>query len=351
MIVLVYGPDALLARDEVARLLAKHDPDGFNTTTFDGREAALGDIIAAIGSVGFFADQRIVVVRNLMARATRATSQSASGETAETLPALDLAPLFRAVPEQNLLILVDPELTAIPVAVKKAAPADATVIAAAVPRGRHLVEWVMRTAQAAGGTIERRAAETLLQALYPQTWSAAPTNPRYDRPPDTELLRNEIERLVLSAHPDPVSARHVEDLVERGPNDRVFRFIDAVIAGQLDVATAELARLLLAGEEPAKLAAQLQQQVELAALVSVAPAGKQPVEIGKEIGLSNPSRLNAIATSIRGRPARALTMAVSSATAGDRALKTGRLRQPVDGLYQLMIDLSRQRRPTDPGGA
>jgi DNA polymerase III delta subunit len=342
MIVLVHGPDTLLARDEVAKLVATHDPDGLNTTTLDGREASLPSIIAAVGSVGFFSDTRVVVVRNLMARATRAPAQQSTvDESGDTSTALDLAPLFKAVPEQNVLILLDPELTSIPAAVKKAAPAGTTVIAAAVPRGRPLVEWVIQTAEAAGGSIDRRAAEVLLQSLYPQTWSAAPSNPRYDRPPDTEHLRNEVERLVLYAHPGQVTPGHVQDLVERGPNDRVFRFIDAVIGGQLDAAAAELERLLLAGEEPAKLVAQLHQQVELAALVAVAPAEKPPAAIGSEVALSNPARLNAVAASIRGRPPRSTLGAVAQATSVDRGLKTGRLRQPVDALYQLIIDLSR----------
>ena len=290
MIVLVHGPDALLARDEVAKLVAKHDPDGLNTTTLDGREVTLSAVISAIGSVGFFSPSRVVVVRNLMARATRGAAQTAGDQTDDTSAILDLSPLFTAVPNQNVLILVDTELAAIPAAVKKAAPADVTVIAAAVPRGRPLVDWVVRTAEAAGGAIERRAAEALLQALYPQTWSAAPSNPRYDRPPDSEHLGNEIERLLLYAHPHPVTVAHVRDLVERGPNDRVFRFIDAVVAGQLDAASSELEQLLLAGEEPAKLAAQLHQQVELAALLAAAPVGTAPADVGKAVGLSNPSR-------------------------------------------------------------
>jgi DNA polymerase III delta subunit len=223
------------------------------------------------------------------------------------------------------------------------------VIAAAVPRGRPLVDWVVRTAEEAGGTIERRAAEALLQALYPQTWSAAPSNPRYDRPPDSEHLGNEIERLLLYAHPHPVTVAHVRDLVERGPNDRVFRFIDAVVAGQLDVASSELEQLLLAGEEPAKLAAQLHQQVELAALLAAAPAGTAPADVGKAVGLSNPSRLNGVAASVRGRSPRAILAAVPRATGVDRGLKTGRLRQPVDALYQLILELG--RRPIEEGGA
>lgn len=349
MIVLVHGPDAVRAGDEVSRLVTKHDPDGFNTSTFDGREVTMPALVAAIGSVGFFGTTRVVVVRDLMSRTTRTTGQTGAAAQGAT-SALNLAPLFEAVPEQNLLILTDPALPAIPAAVKKIMPAGTTVFAAAVPRGRPLVDWVVNAAAAAGGEIDRRAAEALLQALYPQTWSKAPSNPRYDRPPDTEQLRQEIERLVLYAHPNPVSVADVRELVERGPDDRVFRFIDAVVAGQLDVATAELERLLLAGEEPAKLVAQLQQQVELAAVVAAA-GGRSPGDVGKEIGLSNPARMNGVAASIRGRSPGATLATVERAAAIDRGLKTGHLRQPADALYQLIVELGRRGRPIEQGGA
>lgn len=351
MIVLVHGPDPLIARDEVARLVAKHDPGGLNTTTLDGREATLPSIIAAIGSVGFFGSTRVVVVGNLMSRATRSSAQGAPPDQGDEIaPAVDLAPLFRAVPEQNVLILSDPELTAIPAAIKKVAPADTIAISAAVPRGRTLVDWVIAAATEAGGAIDRRAAEQLLQSLYPQTWSAVPNNPRYDRPPDTQQLRQEIERLVLYAHPRPVTSMDIQELVVSGPNDRVFRFIDAVMAGQLDVAVAELERLLLAGEEPAKLVAQLQQQVELAALAAAEP-GKPPVEIGKDVSLSNPARMTGVAASVRGRSPSATLVSVAQATRTDRHLKTGRLRQPTDALYQLIADLGRRRRTHEASGA
>jgi DNA polymerase III delta subunit len=285
-----------------------------------------------------------------MSRATRSSTQSGAAGEIDGSPALNLAPLLQAVPDQNLLIFSDPALAAIPASVKKIMPAGTTVFAAAVPRGRPLVDWVVNTAQAAGGEIDRRAAEALLQALYPQTWSKAPSNPRYDRPPDTEQLRQEIERLVLYAYPDPVTSADVRELVERGPNDRVFRFIDAVVAGQLDVATSELERLLLAGEEPAKLVAQLQQQVELAAVVAAA-GSRSPGDVGKEIGLSNPARMNGVAASIRGRSPEATLATVGRATAIDRGLKTGHLRQPTDALYQLIVELGRRGGPTEQGGA
>src|SRR5688500_18557014 len=111
MIALVHGPDAALARAAVAKLVAAHDPDGTNTSHLDARDVSLPQIIAAAGSAGFFGVGRVVVVHDLIAKASRTSGKAstADGDEADgsgASPALDLAPLFAAVPEENLLILV-----------------------------------------------------------------------------------------------------------------------------------------------------------------------------------------------------------------------------------------------------
>ena len=340
MIALIHGPDAATARAEAARLAASHDPDAVNTSRFDGRETALSDLVTAIGSLGFFGSPRVVVVHDLMARAARGAGTGSTGdsdEAANTLrpPTLDLAPLFAAVPEQNLLILVDPTLTAIPATVKRAVPRDVVVVGAEPPRGPSLVSWLIRAAEEAGGEMDRQTAQFLAETLYPQTWVTKPANPHFDRPPDTELLRNEVEKLLLAAHPGPVTTRHIREMILGRPDERIFRFVEAAVGGQLETAVVELERLLAVGEEPAKLAAQIYQQVELAA---VAAAGQRvdPVAIGRALGLSNPNRMVGVAASRRGRSADSAYAAVGSAVAVDRDLKRGRMRQPDDALYALL---------------
>ncbi len=351
MIVLVVGPDAAAARAEVARTVAAHDPDGTNTSRFDGREVPLSEIGAAVGSVGFFGAARVVVVRGLLARAARTRAANGDGDdaaaTSSAAGAVDLAPLLAGVPAQNILVLADPELTAVPAAVKRAAPANARIAGFEPPRGQALVAWLRRVARDAGGELEADAARVLAKTLYPQTWSSRPSNPRYDRPPDTDLLRHEVEKLVLAAEPGPVRRQHVVELTPGVVDDRVFRFLEAADSGRLGEALPELAKLLRAGEEPAKLTAQLAQQVELAAVLDAAP-GRDPVAIGRDLGLSNPARMSGIASGRRrpdGRPG----SAVGTAVAADRGLKQGRLRRPEDGLYALVLGLA-PGRSRDEGG-
>lgn len=346
MIVLVVGPDAAAARAEVARIAAAHDPDGNNTSRFDGRDVALPEVISAAGSVGFFGGARVVVVRGLMARASRGRAAAADGETEDPAASptgggssLDLAPLFAAVPEQNVLVLVDPDLAAPPAAVKRAAPVDARIAAFEPPRGRALISWLQRVARDTGGELEADAARFLAETLYPQTWATKPSNPRYDRPPDTDLLRHEVEKLVMAAHPGPVRCGHVAEMTPGVVDDRLFRFLEAADNGRLDAALPELSRLLRAGEEPAKLGAQLAQQVELAAVLDAAP-GRDPAAVGRDLGLSNPARMSGIAAGRRRPPARPGS-AIRTAAGADRDLKQGRLRRPEDALYSLVLGLVR----------
>lgn len=343
MIALVHGPDAAIARAEVVRLATRHDPDGVDTAHLDGREVPLPAIIAAAGSAGFFAAGRVVVVHDLMARASRAKAGATDTDAAEPpAGALDLKPLFAAVPAQNLLVLVDAALMSVPAAVKRAAPVDALVFAADPPRGRALLAWLVSMAREIGSDIDPKTAQHLAETIYPQTWSSKPSNPRYDRPPDTALLRNEIEKVALAAYPAPISMTEVRSLVVGAPDDRIFRFVEAADAGNLPVAVVELERLLAAGEEPAKLVAQMAQQVELGAVLAADPAA-DPVETGRALGLSNPARMSGIAASRRGRGAHGALAAVGTATATDRDLKQGRHRRPDDALYALLATAARTK--------
>ena len=79
--------------------------------------------------------------------------------------------------------------------------------------------------------MDKAAAQELAMTLYPQNWANAPANPLYDRPPDMELLENEIRKLVLAAHPDPVTGDTIHEMTPREEQDQIFTFLDAAGAG------------------------------------------------------------------------------------------------------------------------
>jgi DNA polymerase III delta subunit len=247
---------------------------------------------------------------------------------------LDFVRLFDAVATGNVLILVDPALSSVPVAVKKAAPPDALIVGGDPPRGAALIEWIQRTTSDLDGSIDGRTARLLADRTFPQTWSAKPSNPAYDRPPDLDLLKNELAKLVLAAHPGAINAELVRSMVASAAEDRLFPFVEAVVTGRLEEAIPALESLQATGDDPGRLIAQVYQQVELAAVLPAA-GNADPAGVGKQLGLTNPNRMLGVArTAKRGRIAPTLLLRLALQT--DRETKRGRLRHGDDVVYHLM---------------
>lgn len=328
MIALFIGPDAAIVRQESRALALARDPDGQSTSTLDGKTVPFKDVLMQVASVGFFGTGRVVIVQDLVARFGKQGGEKG-----------DWAQLFASVPAENTLILADPSLAAVPAAVRKALPKDAAVTSGAPPRGPELIRWLVATSRAEGASLSDADARFLAQRLYPQTWGAPPRNPAYDRPPDMELLRNELAKLAVAANGGQITRQQIETLVAIGDDDQIFRFIEHAAAGHAGEAIVELDRLLAAGEDPARLLAQLAQNAELAVMLDVA-GRRAPEAIGADIGLSNPARMGAIARGLRGSRPGTATAAANAVTAADRGMKRGQFREPKDALYDAILAIA-----------
>ena len=115
------------------------------------------------------------------------------------------------------------------------------------------------------------------------------------------LLTSELAKLALAAHPDPITDELIMELVGSGPDERIFRYIDASMSGELTAATRELDRLQAAGVEPAMVMAQTLGQIELAA-VAAAAGDRDAGAIARELGAVSASRLSAVMATARRRP-------------------------------------------------
>lgn len=340
MMYFVHGPDRLLAREAAMAISAELDPDGANTSWLDGRETSVQGVVAAIGAVSFFGGARVVVVTDLLGRAGRDSGQQDSEENGTGQAGKSsaiLGELANAVPDHHCLILLEPSLIAAPAALRKLAP-QTRVISGEPPRGNALTAWIATKAEQSGSTIEQRAAQHLAASLFPQTWDRKPNNPRYDRPPDMSLLAREIEKLALAAYPGVITVDHVSALVPSGPDQRVFRFLDAAMAGDVRTATSELERLQAAGDEPAMVLAQLLGQIELQVIASESEQ-RDANTISRDLGSVTPARMSAIMSSAR-RQGHKRRSDVEAGVAADRGLKTGRTRRPEDALHDLMLALA-----------
>jgi DNA polymerase III delta subunit len=347
VIYFIHGPDRLLARDAALAIAADLDPEGLNTTWLDGRETSFAAVASAVGAATFFGSPRIVVVTDLLGRSSRDSDTGEPDGGGEDRPGrgrAELEFLVSAVPESHHLIILEPSLATVPAVFKNTA-SGAKVIAGDPPRGSTLVAWIEDAALDAGSRIDRRTAQRLAEMLYPQSWDRKPSNSRYDRPPDLARLKAEVEKLAVAAHPGPISVDHIAMLSPGGPDQRLFRFLDAALAGDLRSGLDELERLLACGEEPAMLLAQLLGQVELATVTSAA-GGKNSDAVARDLGSIAPGRLSAVMTSTRRRPLQP-ARAVNTAVLADRNLKTGRTRKPQDTLHDLVLALA----ATAPGGS
>jgi DNA polymerase III delta subunit len=351
VIYFIHGPDRLLAREAVLATAAEFDPSDSNTTWLDGRETSFSGVASAVGAASFFDSPRVVIVTDLLVRASRESEtgeSTAGGDERTGRGRAEIEPLVAAVPESHHLIFFEPSLTSVPAMLKTAVP-RLKVIAGEPPRGSALIVWIEAAAQRVESLIDRRTAQRLVETLYPQTWQRKPSNPRYDRPPDLALLSAEIEKLALAAHPGPITVEHVALLTPAGPDQRVFRFLDAAVLGDLRSGLNELERLVAGGEEPAMLLAQLLGQVELAT-VAAAAGGKNSDAVARDLGAVTPGRLSSVMNVTR-QQAPGPSCPAEAGVAADRNLKTGRVRKPEDALRDLVLSLATFRTERSNGGS
>ena len=151
-------------------------------------------------------------------------------------------------------------------------------------------------------------------------------------------LSQEIEKLALAAHPGPITDEHIATLTSAGPDQRLFRFLDAALAADLRGALRELDRLTAAGEEPAMLLAQVLGQLELAT-VAAAAGDKTPDMVARDLGTVAPGRMSAVMASTKRQGIRT-QLALEASARTDRGLKSGRIRKPDDALHDVVLGLS-----------
>lgn len=346
MLYLITGPDAFIVRAALREIRERHDATGLNTSVIDARPGNLEEIVTALGTPGFFGGDRVVVVNDLMTLGSKgAASVEDDGDDKPAKQPVDWPRVFGAMQLGVVAAFVDRQLQTVPAAVKKAAPPDARVIVGDPPRGNELIGWISTRAKQAGSSIDQRNAQRVAELLCPGTWGNKPSNPAFDRPPDLEQFANEIEKLTLAAHPGPIERAHVDEMTAAAQADRLFPLVDAVVATDAAAAYRELAHALADDGEAARVGAQLNQQIELLAVLSSA-GGRDPVETGRAIGLSNPNRMIAVGKSLRS-VGRGIRPMLQEALETERDTKSGVLRRPADGVYALvdrMLAIGRQTR-------
>lgn len=331
MLHVIVGPDRALAKRALDLVLSHADPGGFDTDRIDAAASSYDAMFAAVTAVPFFGSQRVIVISGLLAQAA-----GKPGRGGKTKSESDAGRLIASVPETTTLILFDPDLGEPSATVRKQLPSDLDLSINEAPRGNALLHLVSQLATDNDARIDQRAAQTLLDRLFPGYWTQAPQNRAFDKPPSVEQIGSEIAKLALAAYPDPITAGLIDDLVPQRGEDRIFPLLDAVLSGNQAGALAHVESGYRAGDEPSRVLSQMYQQIELA--VGAVATGKpaDPLQTGRALGVASAYRMTKVTESAqRGRikPARQLALALET----DRRMKTGRLRNPDEALVDLVV--------------
>jgi len=225
-----FGDEAFLKRLVVNRLreVVLGDEGDFSLATFDGDRALLRDVIEELSTVAMFGGKRLVVVEGADDFVTRYRSElEAYVARPKSIGVLVLVVgawqsntrLYKAVAASGLQV-------------DCGSPAPAAVC-------RWLVSWAK---QAHSIQLASSAAETLVEMVGPELG----------------LLDQELAKLALTAgRGGKVTEEAISQLVGSWRAKTTWEMLDATLAGNVREAIVQLDRLLLAGEHPVGILAQI----------------------------------------------------------------------------------------------
>lgn len=327
----ILGSDRALAKRALDRQLSALDPGGIDTDRIEAADRSYDAMLAAVTAVPFLGSQRVIVIQGLLGQ-----TASKGGKGGKANAGFDLGRLVGSIPETTHLILFDPELSELSATAKKQLPANTTVVVNVAPRGNALVELAQDAASRQYSSLDKATARALLDRLFPAYWPQAPANRAFDKPPSVERLESEIAKLALASYPGPITSEIIDEMIPQRSEERIFPLLDAVIGGDQRGAIAEVENACRAGEDASRSLAQLYQQVELAVVVTATGRPADPFQAGRALGLANAGRMQPVERAVqraRVAPIRQLRLALES----DRKLKTGRIRNPDEGLLDLVV--------------
>lgn len=227
----LFGDEPFLKSLVVARLrevVLAGDDGEFSLSRFDGRSAEWRDVGDELNTVGLFGGQhRLVVVDDADDFVSSHRSQLED---------------YAARPSRTgtLAMVVDswPSNTRL----AKAVAATGLAIECKAPPPARLLKWLVSwTKQRHGAKLEREAAESIVETIGPELG----------------LIDQELAKLSAAAAGKPIGVELVEQLVGGWRAKTAWDMLDATIEGRLRQALVELDRLLLSGENPIGVLAQI----------------------------------------------------------------------------------------------
>ena len=276
MIHLIYGEDVVSAEEavaEVSRASGPEDLRDINHTTFLAEDLTPPQLAAAVFTIPFMTDTRVVVVRGLLTtfeRNVRASRGTRSDRRDPLGPWADIIDQLSSIPPSTNLTFVDGALSkSNPMLRKLASQSEAREFS--LPRERDMPGWIMARANTLGVALEPRASATLAEAIGRQ--------PR--------LIDAELRKLALYADGRSIREEDVREMVAYVREANIFQAVDAVIDGRTGIALRLITRIMDDGSPAAYVLTMLGRQVRLLLIAKdMSARGASNDEIGKRLRLS-----------------------------------------------------------------
>ena len=218
-----------LILERLRKLLLTEDDANFALSTLDGEEIEWRDLLDELSTVAMFGgDQRLIIVRDADDFVSKHRAQL-EDYVAKPKSTGRLVLELRSFPSNTRLY--------------KSVQASGLVIDGGVPSPASLQKWAIHWAKHQHNVkIEKPAAELLLEIVGPQMG-------RIDQ---------ELAKLAARVGPEgSIDEKQVEELVAGKRARQVWDMLDAMLAGNASDALGQLERLILSGEEPIGLLAQM----------------------------------------------------------------------------------------------
>ncbi len=297
------GPQEYLKREALDKLRAACLPAGLealNELTLENVSAK--DIISAAETFPVMCDHRITIVRDWAPLLAKGKSDEQDAER--------MIAWLKNAPESNILVFYmtveadgNKKLT-------KALNALPGQIAFGDIKGAELLKWCNAKLKPQGKKMDRDAVEVMQQMAGS----------------DLRRLETELKKLVSYVGDAPqISVADVQKIVSPSPEYNVFMILDKLLAGDLSTATAVLNDELKNGSSHVQLINMFENQLRLDMHIKLAlDEGRNIMDVGKMLGITNPYRTKAIARQVRSIPATALEERFQACVEVDFDAKSGK---------------------------
>ena len=208
-----HGDDSISRDEALARMKAALGEDGdLNRSEFDGAVTPVPEVLAAVKSLPFLSDKRLVIARGLLSHITRRGAGQAGKTAADRLIAE-----LPGLPDYARLVLVEDSLLSDSNRVLKSAQKLDNGFIRAFAKPQNLTRWISGRAKSEyAAEITPRAADAIASVV------------------NGDLLRadNELHKLVCYVDDErPISEEDVAALTPYVPEANVFEMVDALATG------------------------------------------------------------------------------------------------------------------------